>query len=160
MRILGFRPQTSPPQSLFALSGVKLSQLFSIEPFTKALSAVELHSCSEKDGSSNWRRSLTLTASPSLGFAGVVTKGNDERKSTYFLQRLEVNRLRITIICSSSNVSKVRSVLGTSGCSAGQCGKGTGGSGTFRFTFDPAFPVDFGPMISPLYNGELRIRKP
>lgn len=67
-------------------------------------------------------RSLTLIASPCLGFVGVVIKGSEDKKETYFLHSVEVKNFRMRIIWSSSNVSKARSVVGNSGCSVGQSG--------------------------------------
>ena len=87
-------------------------------------------------------RSLTLIASPSLGLAGVVISGSEDKKETYFLHSVEVKRLRMRMIWSSSSVSKARSVVGSSGCSVGQLGTGSRSSGRFRFVLIEALPRD------------------
>lgn len=73
-------------------------RLFRGSAVTRSFKAVKLHSCSAKAGSSNWIRSLTLTASPSLGFTGVVIKGKDDKNDTYFLHSVEVKKLWMRII--------------------------------------------------------------
>lgn len=61
-----------------------------------------------------------------------MIRGNEDREATYFLHKVDVNKLRITIIWPSSSVSKVRSSEGLRGCSAGHSGGGTGVSAAFR----------------------------
>jgi hypothetical protein len=113
MRILGFRPSTSPPQIVLSST-----------PPTTSLRPVSDHSLCAKPESSIWNRSFTLTASPFFGTPGVVTSGSDRKKDTYLAQRVDVQMPGIVRIWFGKSVSRVRESAGSSGLKAGQSGGG------------------------------------
>ena len=49
-------------------------------------------------------RSLNLIASPSLGLAGVITNIREDKNERYFLHWVEVKKLRMRMIWSTSLV--------------------------------------------------------
>lgn len=65
-------------------------------------------------------RSFTRVASPLFGLPGVVVKGSVEKFATSALQRLEVNKLRISKIWSLQHSSRIKEDAGISGVSGGK----------------------------------------
>lgn len=159
MRMLGFNPRMSPPNSSRLCEPSSASPSIS-PPVTRVCSAVSDHSRAAKAGSSIWKRSFTRTASPRFGFPGVVTSGNVLRKDTYLVLSDEVKRRGMVSIWSAIRVERLRSELGASGVRVGHAGRDAEFSGpgwvvAVVAVFEILF-FDFGGMAIDSQRADMR----